>query len=922
MLPANIVILVCLGYVAILFGVAFAGDRRARRDPGGWLSSPLVYTLSISIYCTSWTFFGAVGSAARHGYEFATIYLGPTIVFVGWWIFLRKLVAVGRTYHITSIADLISARFGKDPALGALVTVMALVATAPYIALQLKALTASFQVITFHAGAVAAANIDLAPDFTTTFWLAAGLCVFSIIFGVRNIDVNERHHGVIAAIALEAVVKLIALLAVGLWVVLALRDTPAAAFDNAPVSLTNPQAAFGTRWLTLCFLAGAAVICLPRQFQVTVVENSSERQLRTASWLFPLYLLLICLFVIPIAVAGLNLLPEGSDPDLYVLTLPLGFDQNTIALLAFLGGFSSATSMVIVSSIALSTMISNHIIMPLALRFSVIPSESGQAMRGFILGARRVSIVFIVFLGFIYFRLSGNEGALASIGLISFCGVTQFLPSLVGGLYWRRATHGGALAGLAAGFFVWGYTLFLPSLGGTFLMPETVIEQGPWGLALLKPQALFGLAGLDPLVHAVFWSMFANIALFMGVSMLSEPTPLARYQSRLFVDVFRRRTESHMSVIRRTARLSDLRRIADRILGPAEALELVAPAKSADGAKTASDELISRVEQRLAANVGAATARSLVSSVVTSETISVEELKRLADETEQIRAYSAELERKSRQVEEAAAELARANQQLREIDIQKDEFLSQVSHELRTPMTAIRSFSDILLSTPELDEPRKQRFLRIIQDESIRLTKLLDAILHLGQMENGGGGWESEPFDPETALDLAMGSCEALARSEGVMLKRARRARRAVVEGNRDQLAQVFINLISNAIKYNTTNAPLVTVSSVSRKGLYEASVEDNGPGIPESERERIFLKFSRGPMPRRVGAGLGLAISRHIVEGMGGSLMLGESRLGGAKFTVRLNTDRLAPRPLPAGSRRSGTDDTVPPAETPANSL
>ncbi|PRD41723.1 sodium:solute symporter [Phyllobacterium phragmitis] len=901
MLPIDVVVLVCLGYVAILFGVAFAGDRRARRHPGGWLSSPIVYTLSISIYCTSWTFFGAVGSAARNGFEFATIYLGPTIVFVGWWVFLRKLVTVGRVYHTTSIADLISARFGKNPAIGALVTVIALVATAPYIALQLKALTASFQVITFHAGAVTAANIDLAPDFMTTFWLAAGLCVFSIMFGVRNIDVNERHHGVIAAIALEAVVKLVALLAVGLWVVFRLQDTPTAIFDNAPVSLTNPEATFGTRWVTLCFLAGAAVICLPRQFQVTVVENSSESQLRTASWLFPLYLLLISLFIAPIAVAGLNFLPQGSDPDLYVLTLPLAADQDTIALLAFLGGFSSATSMVIVSSIALSTMISNHIVMPLALRFAIVPSESGQALRGFILGARRISIVCIIFLGFLYFKLSGADGALASIGLIAFCGVAQFLPSLVGGLYWHKATHAGALAGLAAGFFVWGYALFLPSLGGTFVMPESVIEHGPWGMSLLKPHALFGLAEMDPLVHAVFWSMFANIGLFIGVSMLSEPSPLARYQARLFIDVFRRRTESEMSVIRRTARVSDLRRIADRILGPADALKLVALVDPADRAKTASDELISLVEQRLAANVGAATARSLVSSVVTSETISVEELKRLADETEQIRAYSAEIERKSRQVEEAAAELARANSQLREIDIQKDEFLSQVSHELRTPMTAIRSFSDILLSAPELDEAGKRRFLQIIQDESIRLTKLLDVILHLSRMENGGIGWESEPFDPESALDLAMASCEVLARSQGIALKRTKRARQVLVEGNRDQLAQVFINLISNAIKYNTSKAPLVTVSSATHNGVYRACVDDNGSGILKSDRERVFLKFSRGPMPQQAGTGLGLAISRQIVETMGGALSLCESRLGGAKFTVALKTVRAAPKLPPA---------------------
>lgn len=889
MLPVDLVVFVCLSYVTILFLVAFMGDQQASRNPSGWLSSPVIYTLSISIYCTSWTFFGAVGSAATRGLEFLTIYLGPTIVFAGWWVFLRKLVAIGRAYHITSIADFISARFGKTSLLGALVTVMALVGTTPYIALQLKALTASFQVITFPEGAVVAAGTELTPDYAVAFWMAAGLCVFAIVFGVRNIDVNERHHGVIAAIALEAMVKLAALLTVGAWAVFGLAGSPMEAFRHAPVNLMNAQETFGARWVALCFLAGAAVVCLPRQFQVTVVENSSERQLRTASWLFPFYLFLICIFIVPIATAGLRLLPEGSDPDLYVLTLPLTGERDWIALLAFLGGFSSATSMVIVSSIALSTMISNHLVMPLALRFSIVPAISGPDVRGFILGARRISIVCIVMLGFIYFRLSGTSGALAAIGLISFCGVAQFLPSVVGGLYWRRATHGGAIAGLTAGFIIWSYTLFLPSFEGAFLMPAKVIEDGLFGWPWLRPYALFGLTGFDSLVHSLFWSMLFNIGLFVGISLVQEPTLIARLQSTLFVDVFRRHTESELSVIRRTADVRELRQIADRLLGPAETLSLFQHPHEERGL-IANDELISRVEQRLAANVGAATARSLVSRVVTSETISVDELKRLAGEAEQIRAYSAELERKSRQIEATAAELAAANERLREIDEQKDEFLSQISHEVRTPMTSIRSFSDILLNDRELDEARKRRFLTIIQNESLRLTRLLDGILDLNLMERGVGSGELTTFDPEAALDQAMETCEALARAAGVNLKRTARARKVVVDGDPDKLAQVFINLISNAIKYNSNPRPQVTVSSRTRRNIYEVRVSDNGPGIPAKDRERVFLKFSRGQSPGPAGAGLGLTISRRIVEQVGGRLLLGTSKQGGAEFAVLLS--------------------------------
>jgi len=485
--------------------------------------------------------------------------------------------------------------------------------------------------------------------------------------------------------------------------------------------------------------------------------------------------------------------------------------------------------------------------------------------------------------------LSGTSDALAAIGLISFCGVAQFLPSIVGGLYWRRATDGGALCGLAAGFVVWCYTLFLPSFEGAFLLSSDVIEHGPFGWEWLRPYALFGLSDFDPLVHALFWSMLLNIGLFIGVSLTQEPTPIARLQSTLFIDVFRRQTERELRVVRRSAYVRDLRQIADRMLGPAETMSLFRVRDGQDPPLVADDELISRVEARLAGSVGAATARSLVSRVVTSETVSVEELKRLADEAEQIRAYSAELERKSRQIEATAAELAAANQRLREMDSQKDEFLSQISHEVRTPMTAIRSLSDILLNDRNLDEARRQRFLAIIDKESVRLTRLLDDILDLSLLERGAQSWDLTVFDPEIVLGQALESCEALADSARVTLIRGAAIGGALVKGDRDRLAQVFINLISNGIKHNTNPQPRVVVASRIRDGLYEVRVSDNGPGIPERDRERIFAKFSRGSGSRRVGAGLGLPISRHIVEQLGGSLIVGDSSLGGAEFTVRM---------------------------------
>ncbi len=895
MLSPNFVLLIALLYVALLFAVAFYGDRRARSGRLGWLQSPIVYTLSISVYCTSWTFYGAVGSAARNGLEFVTIYIGPVLVFVGWWILLRKLVRIGRSQRITSIADMISSRYGKSASLAALVTLIAVIGATPYIALQLKAVTTSFHVIS-NAGPEALSGVPIVgDDYRTGFWIAAGMAVFTILFGTRNIDANERHHGVVAAIALEAVVKLAALLAVGILLVFFVAGSPEELFELASPEMLHSEDVFGPRWITLTFLSATAIVCLPRQFQVTVVEISEERHLRTASWLFPLYLFLITLFVLPIAIGGLHLLPPGSDPDMFVLTLPMWAGQDTVALLAFLGGFSSATSMVIVACIALSTMVSNHLVMPVALRFGWVPVGASGEIRGFLLVSRRLSICAMLLLGFLYFRLSGDSDALASIGLISFAGVAQFLPCLLGGLYWRHANAGGAFAGLLAGSLLWAYTLYLPSFGGFLLSPQD-IEHGPYGIELLRPHALFGFDGADPLVHSLFWSLSLNALLFVLGSLLRDPRPLERLQSTLFVDVFRTPADATAALIRRSATTYDLNLLAQRILGADEAgrlfQDIFAPGRTPSSSAKADAAIISQLERKLAGSIGAASARTMISQVVTGETISLDELMKLADETQRIREYSEQLEHKSRELEIAARQLSEANERLTQLDAQKDDFLSQVSHEVRTPMTSIRSFSEILLETPDLDAAKARHFLAIIHEESERLTRLLDSTLDLSLLERGEAPWALERIDPESALDRSIRMCHGLAANTQVRLLDGERAHGVLVLANADRLTQVFINLISNAIKYNTSDAPYVRLRSRVVDGAYEVLVEDNGPGIRPEERELIFSKFARGwahTQTAVVGAGLGLAISWQIMRRLGGSLTLLPQSGAGACFRVSL---------------------------------
>ncbi|MGH1482134.1 MAG: ATP-binding protein [Geminicoccales bacterium] len=895
MLSPKLVLFAALAYVALLFAVAFFSDRRATKGNPGLLQSPLIYTLSLSIYCTSWTFYGAVGSAARNGLEFVTIYLGPTLVFIGWWFLLRKLVKVGRVHRVTSIADLISSRYGKSTMLAVVVTLIAVIGTTPYIALQLKALTTSFQVVGNATAALDPGDLSK-TDFVTGFWIAAGMAIFTIIFGTRNIDANERHHGVVAAIAVEAVVKLAALLAVGFFVVFVFNDGIGSVFANAPPDILNTEEVFGPRWMTLVFLAATAIICLPRQFQVLVVENTDEDHLRTASWLFPLYLFLISIFILPIALTGLSTLPGTADPDMFVLTLPLFADQEMLALLAFLGGFSSATSMVIVACIALSTMISNHIVMPLALQLPGSAFGSSGDVKRLLLKSRRISIAVILLLGFLYFRLSGQSDALASIGLIAFAGVAQVLPSLIGGLYWRLATAKGAIAGLTSGFLIWAFTLFLPSFEGHFLMPASVLENGPFGIGLLRPEALFGLTGWDPLVHAMFWSLTANILLFLLVSLTSQPTPLERVQSRLFIDVFESGSREAFGYIQRSATGSDLFVLAQRILGADAAHRLFADMAAKEGSPTArpliDDAFINKLEYQLAGNVGAASASAMISQVTTGERISLDALMQIADETQQVIVYSQELKEKSLALETTAQQLTDANKRLTELDLQKDDFLSQISHEVRTPLASIRSFSEILLDNDNLKPEERQRFARIIQGESERMTRLLDDILDLSLLERGGTPWTLQQIDPELTLGRALETSSGLANEAGVHLHYIERAEQALVEADPDRLNQVFINLLSNAVKYNTNQAPEVQIRSRLGSNDYQVLIEDNGPGISPNDRERIFEKFSRGwaqTPSDRSGAGLGLAISWQIMKRLNGDLQLLPDAGLGARFMVSL---------------------------------
>ena len=525
-------------YVGFLFGVATWGDRLARRRSPA-TPRPLIYALSLGVYCTSWTYFGSVGVASRAGFEFVPIYLGPILVFALGWPVVRAIVDVAKRQNIASIADFIAARYGKSEALGALVAVIAIVGVVPYISIQLKALSFALGTIIASENGQAANQVPLPFSGDAALFITLALALFAILFGTRRIDTTEHQAGMMLAIAVESVVKLIAFLAVGIFVTFAMVGGPGRLVEAIRATPEIGQlfggGLAGGRWLTMTFLSMCAILLLPRQFHVAVVENAGGRDVRRASWLFPLYLVAINIFVIPIAVAGLLLLKgPGLDGDTFVLALPVHGNSPWIALLTFIGGLSAATAMVIMETVALSIMACNNVVVPLLLRRHEERGRLHQDMGQVLITIRRWAICIILMLAYSYYWMAGNSAALAQTGLLSFAAVAQFAPAFFGGLVWKRATARGAAMGIASGFLMWGYTLLVPSFVDSGWIGNDLIDLGPFGLSFLRPRQLFFLA-FDPLTHGVLWSLTVNAVCYIAFSLSRRPTTTERLQADEFV---------------------------------------------------------------------------------------------------------------------------------------------------------------------------------------------------------------------------------------------------------------------------------------------------------------------------------------------------------------------------------------------------
>ncbi|MBB5207675.1 PAS domain-containing hybrid sensor histidine kinase/response regulator [Chiayiivirga flava] len=628
---------VSLVYVGLLFVVAYYGDRRPLYPERTWLR-PIVYSLALAVYCSSWTFYGAVGTAVSSGWSYLPIYLGPVLLFVFAIGILRRLVQIAHEQNITSIADFLGARYGKSQGLAALATVIAVIAAVPYIALQFKAGAMSIDVMS-GAGSGGGVFRDSA------FYLAVLLAVFAILFGTRQVDATEHHHGLMLAVALESVVKLVAFVAVGAYAWFHLRGEAQPLFEASAFAQPDMPPDF----LAQTLLAFLAMFCLPRQFQVGVVECENTRDLRPARWFFPLYLIVISALVVPIALAGIAKFGGTSvNPDTYVLMLPLANGNNALALVAYLGGFSAATGMVLVASVALATMVSNDLVMPALLRWRALRLDQQPDLSRIVLGVRRGTIVVLAIAAYGYYRATETQQNLASIGLLSFAAVAQFAPAIIGGLYWRGASRIGAIGGLVAGFAVWGYTLLLPTLANADWMSRTWVYLGPADIAWLRPQALFGLAGWNALTHGVFWSLLFNIGAYVFLSLRHRPGVDERLRALPFLDPWMRRPSNVGGEWHGRINVADLRAIAERIIGP-RAVERafdeyrevsarpLAPTDAADRG------LLQYTERLLAAAIGGASARRMLTTALRGTGMDLGEVVSLLDEASQELRFNREM---------------------------------------------------------------------------------------------------------------------------------------------------------------------------------------------------------------------------------------------------------------------------------------
>jgi Na+/proline symporter/signal transduction histidine kinase len=886
-------LLILIGYVSILFYIAYWAEKRSHSK---WVSNPYIYSFSLAVYCTAWTYYGSIGVAADSGLNYLPIYLGPIMIIPIWMIILKKIIRISRVNKISSIADFISLRYGNSRFLGAVVTMICVFGILPYIALQLKSISDTFHIVTKTQS-----TSDIFTDTTTYVCLA--LALFASYYGTRYVDASEKRRGVVTAVAMESILKLVFFLIIGIYVTYFVYDGFGDIYSKASVlegfqekntigGLTN-----GINWFFLCVLSLFAIFLLPRQFHTAIVENNKESHIKTAMWLFPLYLLLFNIFVFPIAWGG-NILFQGKgfNSDTYSLLIPQYFDNNFLTVLVFLGGFSAAISMIVVSSIALATMLSNNLLIPYGFIGSlqnVSPEKNSKR----ILNSRRIGIFSLIIVAYLIYRIFILDYSLVSTGLVSFVVIAQLAPSFFGALFWRRGSNKGAVTGIIIGFAFCFYTLLVPYAIGISQSTSLFIQQGPWGIALLKPFQLFGLDYLDPIPHAVFWSLLVNFMSYFAVSVSFKGNYRERNYAEMFVDIDKYITNHEDAFVwKGTAYVSDIQKVLERFLGQqrtARALSIFNLKYNIPKDEIMADaRFIKFAENLLTGHIGTASAKILISSVVKEDKISLPEVLRILEESKENIIVNKKLTETSNELQKISTKLKNANLELVNKDIQKDEFLDTVTHELRTPITAIRAASEILHDDQDIPEEVRKQFLQNIISESDRLNRLIDKILDLEKFETGKQKIYLSKNNLTATINNTLESLKQLIANKHIKIEFIANKKEVKAFYDEERIIQVLHNLLSNAIKFCSVSNGVITISIAEHNEETEVKIHNNGKGINEGDFEAIFDKFyqSRNQNVKKpIGSGLGLAICKQIIEHHKGKIWAENTGDNGATFTFTL---------------------------------
>ena len=886
-------LLILVLYLSILFYIAYWSEKRSHSK---WTNNPYIYSFSLAVYCTAWTYYGSIGVAAESGLSYLPIYLGPILIIPTWMIILKKIIRISRVNKISSIADFISLRYGNSRFLGALVTIVCISGILPYISLQLKSISDTFHIVTKTQ-----ASSNIFTDTTTYVCLA--LALFASYYGTKYVDASEKRRGIVTAVAMESILKLVFFLIVGIYVTYFVFDGFDDIYQKAAVlkdfdkkntigGITN-----GINWFFLCILSMFAIFLLPRQFHTAIVENNKESHIRTAIWLFPLYLLLFNLFVFPIAWGG-NILFEGKghNSDTYSLLIPQFFDNNVLTVMVFLGGFSAAISMIIVSSISLATMLSNNFSIPYGFIGS-LENSSQEKNNKRIVNSRKIGIFSLIILAYAIYRLFILDYSLVSIGLVAFVVIAQLGPSFFGAIFWRRGSKNGAITGIILGFAVCFYTLLIPYATGMTNSVSLFVTEGPWGISLLKPFQLFGLDYLEPIPHAVFWSLLINIMSYAAVSVSFKGNYRERNYAEMFVDIDKYITNHENAFVwKGTAYISDIQKVLQRFLGEdrtKRALTIFNLKYNIDKNITTADaRFIKFAENLLTGHIGTASAKILISSVVKEDKISLPEVLRILEESKENIIINKKLTDTSNELKKISEQLKNANQELVNKDIQKDEFLDTVTHELRTPITAIRAASEILHDDDDIPEELRKQFLQNIISESDRLNRLIDKILDLEKFETGKQKIYLSKNNITKTIKNTLESLNQLIKNKKISIEfdDSNKVIRAFYDEER--IVQVIHNLLSNAIKFCSETNGKIVISIAENKDNIEVKIHNNGKGIKKEDFEAIFDKFyqSRNQNVKKpIGSGLGLAICKQIIEHHKGKIWAENNIAEGATFIFTL---------------------------------